>query len=88
VVSVGESLQHSVDLLRFLGKLNLHQQLAHSHVDGITEERKLAHIAAQHRQKEGIVGLAQIARNDALIDVVRLNSLQIMARCFSFLPSR
>jgi hypothetical protein len=58
VVSISKTLKHSVDLLRFLGKLNLHQQLAYGHVDWISKEGKFAHVAAQHGEEKGVIGLA------------------------------
>ena len=44
VVPVRKALQHSVNLLCFLGQLNLHKQLAYSHIDGVAKEGKFAHI--------------------------------------------
>jgi hypothetical protein len=78
VIAVSKSLEHPVDLLGFFGEFNLHKQLADSHVDGISEEGKSAHVAAQHGKKKCVVGFAQEARDDALVKVVRLDSLQIM----------
>lgn len=87
MVSVSKTLEHSVDLLCLLGELDLHQQLAYGHVDWVTKEGELAHVTAQDGQEKGIVGLAEVASDDALVEIVGLDSLQIVARGFAFFPS-
>ncbi len=45
VVSVREGLQAAIDLLRLLGQLRLHEQLADRHVHGVAVEHEASHVA-------------------------------------------
>jgi hypothetical protein len=88
MVAVSEPLKHPVDLLGFLGKLNLHEQFANSHVDGISEKGKSAHVAAQHGEEERIVGFAQETSDDALVEVFGLDSFQVVSWRFALFSDR
>ena len=84
MIAISKTLQHSVNLLCLFGKFHLHQQLANGHVKGVSKEGKASHIASQYRKKKGIVRLAQVASNDAFVNVICFNPFQIMAGGFTF----
>lgn len=77
MIAISEALKDAIDLLRFLWQLDLHEQFSYSHVDGITEKSKFPHVASQYRKHELVVCLAEVARNDALIKVVRFDPFQV-----------
>jgi hypothetical protein len=88
VVAICKSLKNSINLLRFLGKLHLHKQLAHRHINRIAKECKLAHVATQDGKKESIVSLAEVAGDDALVDIVGLDALEIVSWRLPLFPGR
>jgi len=59
VVSIGKPLNDAVNLLRFFGEVNLHQQFTGGHVEWFTEERKLAHVASHDVVKEFVLAFGQ-----------------------------
>ena len=77
MIAVSEALKNTVNLLRLPGQLDLHEQLANSHVNGITEESKLAHVASQYRKQKGVISLAEVAGDNALVKIVCFDSFQI-----------
>lgn len=88
MVAVGEALENAIDLLCFFGEFYLHKQLADSHVDGIPEKGKFAHVTSQHGKQEGIFGFGQVASDGALADVVLLHALQVVSWRFTLLSFR
>jgi len=62
MISVGKALQYAIYLLRFLGQINLHEDLAQRHIQWITKESKFSHEAAHNGWVEFIELLGQGAR--------------------------
>ena len=79
MIAVSEALEDAVNLLGLLWKLDLHEQFAYGHVDWITKESKLAHVASQNGEQKGVIGLAEVAGNHALVEIVCLDSFEVSA---------
>jgi hypothetical protein len=77
MITISETLKNTVDLLRLFRQLDLHEQFAYGHINRITEESELAHVASQYRKQKGVISFAKVAGNDAFVKIVCFDSFQV-----------